>query len=111
VLSLILLWFKASAKKHEFDNAFRLFEMMEQNGLTLDEHAYNVLIDALCKSGRAEEAYSFLVRQGVVLTKVTYTSLVDGFSKVGNTDFATVLIEKMVKEGCKADLCTYSVLL
>jgi hypothetical protein len=30
---------------------------------------------------RAEEAYSFLVRKGVVLTKVTYTSLVGSFSK------------------------------
>ncbi|KAL5670745.1 hypothetical protein ACJX0J_015051, partial [Zea mays] len=90
---------QGQCKKHEFDNAFRLFEMMEKNGLTPDEQAYNVLTDALCKSGRAEEAYSFLVRKGVVLTKVTYTSLVDGFSKAGNTDFAAVLIEKMVNEG------------
>jgi pentatricopeptide repeat protein len=37
--------------KHDFDNAFRLFAMMEQSGLTPDEQAYNVFTDALCKSG------------------------------------------------------------
>ncbi|GJN40184.1 hypothetical protein PR202_gb29363 [Eleusine coracana subsp. coracana] len=76
-----------------------------------NEWTCSVLIDALCRKGKIEEARLFfqsLIQKGIKMNEVVYTSIMDGLSKTGKFSDAQDLMQKMVSEGLVPDVHLYS---
>ncbi|XP_010912296.1 uncharacterized protein [Elaeis guineensis] len=75
---------------------------------------YNRLADELCSQRKPFEAVSLLSdmkARGRLPDVVTYTTLINGFSRAGELDEARRLFDKMLKGGILPNSLTYSVLI
>ncbi|KAK3424418.1 hypothetical protein EUGRSUZ_F01187 [Eucalyptus grandis] len=74
---------------------------------------YSVLVGALCKQGRMEEAVNLLEEmkdKGLDLDVRHYTTLIDGYCLQRDFDHALNLLKQMIEEGIQPDIVTYNVL-
>jgi len=99
------------------DEAHMLFNKMmkEKEGLPPpDMISCNVVLDGFCKTGRLEEALSFLwliKKDGFSLNRNSYSSLINGFFKARRYREAHVWYTKMFKEGIVPDVVLYAIMI
>ncbi|KAJ0088773.1 hypothetical protein Patl1_33255 [Pistacia atlantica] len=77
---------QAVVKLGDLDRGFEIVKSMKRRGVSPNVFVYNVLISGLCKEKKmrdAEKVFDKMCRRKFVATSVTYNSLVDGYSKVG----------------------------
>ncbi|KAK1303349.1 Pentatricopeptide repeat-containing protein [Acorus calamus] len=103
------------AKSGSEDRAMNLFlRLKNENEFELDEVAYGVVVNLLCKAGKLEEAveqFEYCKEKGVSINMVIYCSLIDGFGKVGRVDKAERLFEEMVNGGIVPDSYCYNAII
>lgn len=69
-------------------------------------HAYNAIIDGLCKVNRTFEAFVTLeemIKIGISPTAFTYTILIEQLLKEGKIDRACEMYNQMISLNCKLD--------
>ncbi|KAK1325041.1 Pentatricopeptide repeat-containing protein [Acorus calamus] len=103
------------AKSGSEDRAMNLFfRLKNENEFELDDVAYGVVVNLLCKAGKLEEAveqFEYCKEKGVSINMVIYCSLIDGFGKVGRVDKAERLFEEMVNGGIVPDSYCYNAII
>ncbi|KAL3644637.1 hypothetical protein CASFOL_009817 [Castilleja foliolosa] len=111
VLTPILQCLSQKGMHLEAINQFKEFEKM---GIFLDEVAYNVVIDALCKMGNLDEALALFdemkCKKKLTPDVVHYTTLISGYCLHGDISDAVNLFVEMNENGLRADIITYNVL-
>ncbi|KAF7824820.1 pentatricopeptide repeat-containing protein [Senna tora] len=78
-----------------------------------DEVVYNVVLDALCKLGKVDNARELLEGmkgKHMVLDIKHYTTLIGGYCQQGKLTVAFDLFKEMKKQGFEPDVVTYNVL-
>ncbi|GMY17464.1 pentatricopeptide repeat-containing protein At1g09900 [Fagus crenata] len=113
--------------------ATRVMDILEGSGAVPDVITYNVLISGYCKSGEIDNALRVLDRMSIAPDVVTFNTilrtlcdsgklkqamevlhqqlqreLIDGLSKMGQTERAVGLLNEMRGKGLKPDIITYS---
>ncbi|KAL9397134.1 hypothetical protein Peur_011387 [Populus x canadensis] len=94
--------------------ACQLFEKMVQDGVRASCWTYSILIDGLCKNGRAEAGYNLfcgLKKKGQFVDAVTYSIVVLLLCRKGHLEEALHLVEEMEERGFVVDLITITSLL
>lgn len=86
--------------------------------ISLDGICYNIVVDALCKLGKVEEAVELLEqidgtsKQMVINLDVKhYTTLINGYCLKGKLDEARNIFKKMKEKGLQPDIVTYNALI
>ncbi|KAK4348162.1 hypothetical protein RND71_034501 [Anisodus tanguticus] len=93
-------------KNGKIVSAFRLIRLIEENNLAPNEWTY-CTHDGLCERGRVEEAHTVfnsMKEKGLKVNVTIYIALIDGYCKAKKVDFALMLFEKMIEEGCYSGL-------
>ncbi|XP_073222146.1 uncharacterized protein [Cicer arietinum] len=86
------------------------FENIKQSGVFLDEVAYNVVFNALCNSGKVDDAMNMREDIDLELDIKHYTTLINGYCLRGKPVEALRLFKVMEEKGLKPDVVTYNVL-
>ncbi|PWA33153.1 Pentatricopeptide repeat-containing protein [Artemisia annua] len=95
--------------KGKVDEALRVFKLVENSGMGLDEFVYATLIDGFCKVCDFDSVFRLLdemKEKGVHPSVVTYNIIINGLCKCGRTNEAY-----KVSKGIDGDVITYSTLL
>ncbi|KAK9669999.1 hypothetical protein RND81_13G169400 [Saponaria officinalis] len=97
-----------------FDRVPQLFdEMPERYRFKPDKISYGILIRAYCEKGEPEMGLKILGEMednGVEVTAVSFTTVLDALYKKGNVDEAEKIWGEMVdKEGCVVDVAAWNV--
>ncbi|CAL9755655.1 unnamed protein product [Musa acuminata subsp. burmannicoides] len=95
------------------DRAVRAFLSMHHQGCPQDLHAFNTLLDTLCKSRRVRKAASLLkvFRDRFRPDAVTYNIIADGWCRIKCTSQALEMLREMVELGIEPTKNTYNILL
>ncbi|KAJ6300732.1 hypothetical protein OIU76_021515 [Salix suchowensis] len=86
---------------------------MQNKYLNPDLVIYSILIDAMCKSGKLEDARELFLKlhvKGLLLDVRSWTSIISGLCREGLLDEAYKALRQMERDGCPPDDCTYNVL-
>ena len=116
VLSMTSILY-ACCQVNNVDEAHMLFDKMmkEKEGLPPpDMISCNVVLNGFCKTGRLEEALSFvwlIKKDGFSLNRNSYSSLINGFFKARRYREAHVWYTKMFKEGIVPDVVLYAIMI
>ncbi|KAL3598309.1 hypothetical protein D5086_006227 [Populus alba] len=76
---------------------------MKTRNVSLIVYTYAVLINALCKENRLNEARDFLeqIKNSSIIPKpFMYNPVIDGFCKAGNVDEGNVILKEMEEKRC-----------
>ncbi|PON67702.1 Tetratricopeptide-like helical domain containing protein [Parasponia andersonii] len=96
-----------------FDKVPELFdEIPKKYGVTPDKVSFGILVKAYCAAGspqRAIEIVGEMEKNGLEITAVTYTTIVDALYKKGQAEEAEKLWKTMVDNGCEVDVAAYNV--
>ncbi|KAK8643711.1 hypothetical protein V6N13_012994 [Hibiscus sabdariffa] len=98
--------------KHE--DAFKLFQAMQNSKLELGIVSYNIVIDGLCKAGHievAKELFRELAFNGLKPNVYTYTIMINGLCKERLPDEAHELFRSMRDDDCLPNGCHYNVMI
>ncbi|KAG0463837.1 hypothetical protein HPP92_019906 [Vanilla planifolia] len=82
----------------ELQKAYELFEEMGKKGLKPNKFTVNSIMGLLCRNGLAVEAERLLVQmvnQGIVPDSSVYTTLMNGFSKIGDLSAVYRMVNEM----------------
>ncbi|KAJ4849629.1 hypothetical protein Tsubulata_017738 [Turnera subulata] len=112
ILSLILQGLSEMDLNAEAANLFK--EKFEGMGIFFDETCYNIVLNALCKVGRVEEAAAMFIEmktKQVIPDLINYTTLIGGYCLKGKLKDAWKLFEEMKKNGYNPDIVAYNVLI
>ncbi|PIN01437.1 hypothetical protein CDL12_26053 [Handroanthus impetiginosus] len=104
----------AHCKLRNVDKVSDLIAWMENNMLAFDVVFYSNWIYGCLREGLICEAFQRfreMVDRRVELDNISYTILIDGFSKDGNVEKATGFLYKMRKDGLQPNLVTYTALM
>jgi pentatricopeptide repeat protein len=74
---------------------------------------YNILIDAMCKSGKLEDARELFLKlhvKGLLPDVRSWTSIISGLCREGLLDEAYKAFRQMERDGCPPDCCSYNVI-
>ncbi|KAL1814701.1 hypothetical protein DCAR_0518869 [Daucus carota subsp. sativus] len=95
------------------DRAVKVFLSMHHHGVIQDLNCFNMFLDVLCKSRRAEMAYNlFKAFKGRFrVDTITYNVLVNGFCLIKRTPRGLEIMREMVERGLEPSLCTYNTML
>ncbi|KQJ84836.1 pentatricopeptide repeat-containing protein At1g03560, mitochondrial [Brachypodium distachyon] len=98
-----------------FSQCIRLFQEMEEMGMGKDipQHAYVLVIGALCKEGKPFEGlavFERMLKSGYPAKAAMYTALIDTMGKFGRENEAMLLFERMKASGLELDAITYGVI-
>ncbi|XBJ05548.1 hypothetical protein VPH35_024305 [Triticum aestivum] len=98
-----------------FSQCVALFQEMEERGMGKDipQHAYVLVIGALCKDGKPFEGmavFERMLKRGCPAKAAMYTSLIDSMGKFGRETEAMSLFERMKSSGLELDAVTYGVI-
>ncbi|KAI5383063.1 pentatricopeptide repeat-containing protein At1g52640, mitochondrial [Lathyrus oleraceus] len=92
------------------DGAIRSFVRMDEFGIKPSIIDFDLLLFTLCKKKRVKEAQQFFdqTKSRFSLTAKTYSILISGWGKVGDSGKARELFEAMLEQGCDVDLLAYN---
>ncbi|KAG6391785.1 hypothetical protein SASPL_149545 [Salvia splendens] len=96
-----------------YSEAINQFVNSKKLGIFLDEAIYNVVIDALCKMSKLDDAkrlFDEMKHRKLMPDIVHYTTLINGHCLNGNIFDAVRLFEEMNKSWLRADIVNYNVL-
>lgn len=95
------------------DKAVKIFLSMHEHGCQQDLNSFNMLLDVLCKSKRAEMAYKlFKIFRGRFRADViSYNIIANGFCLKKQTPRALEIMKELVDRGLEPTLTTYNILL
>ncbi|CAI0465524.1 unnamed protein product [Linum tenue] len=85
---------------------------MKQEGVSVDEYAYGVLIDGYCQGGKLADAARIrdkMLEIGLKMNLFVCNSFINGYCKNGKMDEAEQIFAKMVEFGCKSDGITFRI--
>lgn len=107
---------KGLVKSHEELNlsAFKFIQTIPNSPLLPNLYLYNGLISCFCWADRMQDAYShfgLMQRKGVLPNQVTFTILIDGHMRFGETNCAIKLFNKMNASGYAPDRVLYNTLI
>ncbi|GJN01606.1 hypothetical protein PR202_ga18883 [Eleusine coracana subsp. coracana] len=97
-----------------FSQCVGLFQEMEERGIgkEIPQHAYVLVIGALCKEGKPFEGmavFERMLKRGCRANAAIYTALIDSMGKFGREKEAMTLFERMKTSGIELDAVTYGV--
>lgn len=94
--------------------ALRLNQKIKNAAFMPNLFLYNARISGFCWTQRMEEAYTYLdlmQSEGLRPNEVTFTILMDGHLRIGETDLAVGLFNRMNASGCFPDRVVYDTLI
>ncbi|KAL4205342.1 hypothetical protein AMTRI_Chr01g114150 [Amborella trichopoda] len=95
--------------KKDVRRAIQLYDVMTSNGLKLA--LSTVLLNALTKEGRVEEAHALVTKaeeRGLLLDVVAYSILIDALCKQGSLERALDLCASLKNKGISPNIYTYN---
>ncbi|KAJ6342157.1 hypothetical protein OIU78_010149 [Salix suchowensis] len=106
-------------KNRSFKAVDRLLVEMKERGLDVNVQVYNSIVDAQIKHGckiendlrSALKLFGQMVKQKYMPNVVTYTSLINGFCRTGDSSRAEKTFEAMRSSGLKPNVVTYTILI
>ncbi|KAJ0964706.1 hypothetical protein J5N97_025844 [Dioscorea zingiberensis] len=101
----------AYLRYRDVEGAAKLYQVMRRKGHKLDIFAYNMLLDALAKADKIDEAYTVfrdMKRKHCEPDVYTYTILVRMAGKIGKTDEFLSYFDEMLTKGCNVNLIAYN---
>ncbi|XP_060667178.1 putative pentatricopeptide repeat-containing protein At1g09680 [Ziziphus jujuba] len=96
-------------KSRNLEEGFRLKRVMEESRTYANVFTYSVLITALCKECRLDNANELFVEmchRGLVPNDATFTALIGGQCKCGRVDLAMETFQEMLRKNIEPDLVT-----
>ncbi|KAJ8565634.1 hypothetical protein K7X08_008210 [Anisodus acutangulus] len=87
---------------------------MIHHGVYPDVYTYSILVDALCKEGRAEDAKGIvesMIQKDIGPNVVTYNALIDGYCLQGRIHEAKQVFDSMLQRGVQPDTASYITLI
>ncbi|KAJ4876184.1 Pentatricopeptide repeat-containing protein [Raphanus sativus] len=118
--------------------AVALLDRMVEDGLQPIQITYGTIVDGMCKKGdtvsalnllrkmeevnhikpnvegkffEAEELYDEMLPRGIIPSRITYNSMIDGFCKHNRLDAAEHMFYVMATKGCSPDVITFNTLI
>jgi len=98
-------------KLNRTDLVHLFYTEMLRSGIPLNVYTFNMVIHALCKSGKLQKAGDVLCRMekmGCSPSVVSYNALIDGHCKHGLLTAALKLMKEMSLMGLVSDVVTYN---
>ncbi|CAA2994246.1 Hypothetical predicted protein [Olea europaea subsp. europaea] len=96
------------------EKGLKLWDEMNERKVSPNLFTFSVLINALCKENRLNEACDLLRqmqwREDIIPQPFIYNPVIDGFSKAGNVDEANAIVAEMEVKGCSLDKLTFTIL-
>lgn len=89
------------------DEALKLFDAMELDGIQPDLITWNTVIDVYCRMEQCDNAlriFESISEPNII----SWTTLISGYSRIGKPETALWLFKKMVQNGCRPDLDSLS---
>ncbi|KAJ1407343.1 Tetratricopeptide-like helical domain superfamily [Sesbania bispinosa] len=107
------LIFKAYSRANLPDGAIRSFIRMDEFGMKPTTRDFDTLLYILCKRKHVKQAQQFFdqAKSRFLLTAKTYSILISGWGKIGDSGKACELFQAMLEQGCPVDLLAYNNLL
>merc|ERR1719159_1176901 len=88
---------------------------MKSNGINSSQVTFGILLDTCINENALDKAarvFDEMVRNGIPMNTVLYTTLIKGFARASQTDKAMEIYEYMRKEkSVEPDLVTFSILI
>ncbi|KAL2488274.1 Pentatricopeptide repeat-containing protein [Forsythia ovata] len=94
--------------------ALVLFEGLIKDWYLTGPHIFNLFLDVLSKEVQIVEEnaiFGKMLKYGLVPSIVTYTILVDGLCRAGDTNSSMKMLEFMKQNGCPPNVYTYTVVI
>lgn len=101
----------ALTKDKEFEEAWRVMEVMKSCGISPDLTSYNFLLTGYCFAGNVASAASVLAKmeeEELGMDTRTYDALILGACRAGKLDAALALVRRMVDDGVSPLYCTHA---
>ncbi|KAK4348659.1 hypothetical protein RND71_031414 [Anisodus tanguticus] len=101
----------ALTKKEEFDEAWRVMDVMKSCGIAPDLTVYNYLLTGYCYTGNVTSAAGVLAKmeeEELGADTRTYDALVLGACRAGKLDVALALVRRMLDDGVSPLYCTHA---
>ncbi|KAL8096584.1 hypothetical protein AgCh_037518 [Apium graveolens] len=99
----------------EIDEALEVLKTMRGKGILPNSCTYNILINGCCKKMEVDRAISLLKQmplEGLVPTIETFSTILQGYFQAGRVvEARKFLQERMLNEGCKLDIVTFTIIL
>mmetsp|Transcript_91350 Transcript_91350/g.263658 ORF Transcript_91350/g.263658 Transcript_91350/m.263658 type:complete len:1086 (-) Transcript_91350:99-3356(-) len=108
------LLIKAFGLLRQYERCRELWtEMVEKRSMTPTTIALSCMLDALCGAGRVEEAVALmkLWKDRVPPNTVMYSTLIKGFTTIGDVDRASDMHRELHGDGLEMNLVTYTALI
>ncbi|KAM3227390.1 hypothetical protein ACQJBY_059280 [Aegilops geniculata] len=106
---------QAHLRSREVSKGFEVYEEMRRKGYRLDIFAYNMLLDALAKSGmqvdQAYQVFEDMKQKYCEPDAYTYTILIRMSGRAGKTSKFLSFFDEMVSKGCALNLIAYNTLI
>lgn len=103
----------ACVQSKRLDEVPKLFDEIPQKyGFLPDKVSYGILIKSFCENGLVDSATETLKEmevEGIEITAITFTTILDALYKKGNIDEADKIWNDIVKKGCSMDVAAYNV--
>lgn len=105
----------ALCKLGRVHEVYDLVRRMEEDGLGLDVVLYSVWVCGYVEEKVLVEVFrkmrEMVLEKGISHDSVSYTILIDGFSKLGDVDKSFTFLAKMIKEGHRPNKVTYTAIM
>jgi pentatricopeptide repeat protein len=111
IVSTILQYFCEKGMHSQVVEEFKRFKDLR---IFLDEVSYNIVVDALCKLEKVDQAVALLDEmkgKQMDMDIMHYTTLINGYCHVGKLVDAFRVFEEMEGKGLKPDVVTFNILL
>ncbi|XP_062224157.1 pentatricopeptide repeat-containing protein At2g17140-like [Phragmites australis] len=110
------MWKEGSAALGRLGNSFLsvVSDSSSSQRCLPDRITYSILINALCKEGRFDEAKKKLLEmivKDISPDSVVYDTFIHGYCKHGKTSLAIKVLRDMEKKGCNPSTRTYNLLI
>ncbi|KAK2986088.1 hypothetical protein RJ640_011529 [Escallonia rubra] len=105
---------KAYGINQRYEEACRLFDSMEKNGVVPDKCSYNSLIQMLASGDLPQIAKSYVGKMqeaGLVSDCIPYCAVISSFAKVGQLEMAVGVFEEMIGFDVQPDVVVYGILI
>jgi pentatricopeptide repeat protein len=111
IVSTILQYFCEKGMHSQVVEEFKRFKDLR---IFLDEVSYNIVVDALCKLEKVDQAVALLDEmkgKQMDMDIMHYTTLINGYCHVGKLVDAFRVFEEMEGKGLEPDVVTFNILL
>ncbi|KAM3325085.1 pentatricopeptide repeat-containing protein, mitochondrial [Capsicum chacoense] len=95
----------------EWKEAVRTFDELEKFGLEKNTESMNLLLDALCKGNRVQQARELFCKSHIPANANTFNIFIHGWCKVNRVEEAYWTIQEMKGNGCNPCVISYSTII